>query len=411
MNIRSITAFHNAAYPLDNEALSTIGHVVFACHKALVAGGFTVQTARLATQPFPSFLQNMSSRQILTVSKALEEVSSTNHFDYVALGPIRLNDPAEYVDVIPHILKETENVFVCVEIANQLHGVDLSRIRATASAIQNIARLNGDGFANLRLAALANVGPWFPYFPAAYHGGGSPRIALAIEGADLMIAAIQKATSLREVRTQLIRLIESRAEQMESIVRQALENSGVAFQGIDFTLAPYPDDERSIGAALEQLGLPSFGMAGSLTVSAFLTDTLDRARFTRTGFCGLMLPVLEDSRLARRTAEGILHLSDLLFCSAVCGTGLDTIPLPGNIDQDKLTAILMDVAALALRLDKPLTARLMPLPGKEAGDPVIFDFEYFANSRVMDVEGDKLTGLLDRAKDIDIQPRRQASQS
>ena len=30
-------------------------------------------------------------------------------------------------------------------------------------------------------------------------------------------------------------------------------------------------------------------------------------------------------------------------------------------------ALLLDVAALALRLNKPLTARLMPIPGKKAG--------------------------------------------
>jgi uncharacterized protein (UPF0210 family) len=118
--------------------------------------------------------------------------------------------------------------------------------------------------------------------------------------------------------------------------------------------------------------------------ASLVMNAIEAAIFPRCGFSGLMLPVLEDSVLGRRVAEGALQISDLLLYSAVCGTGLDCIPLPGDVETDVLAAILLDVAALALRLDKPLTARLMPLPGKAAGDPVTFpDFEYFAPSRVM----------------------------
>jgi hypothetical protein len=94
--------------------------------------------------------------------------------------------------------------------------------------------------------------------------------------------------------------------------------------------------------------------------------------------------------LARHAAEGTLTVKDLLLYSAVCGTGLDTIPLPGDTTADQITALLLDLSALALRLDKPLTARLMPIPGKKAGDPTNFNFEYFANSRVMALEAEAL---------------------
>ncbi len=74
--------------------------------------------------------------------------------------------------------------------------------------------------------------------------------------------------------------------------------------------------------------------------------------------------------------------------------GLDTIPLPGSVSEEALAAVLLDVAMLASRLNKPLTARLMPLPGLAAGDPVSFDFPYFAGSRVMEVTGSRLDHLL-----------------
>jgi hypothetical protein len=178
-----------------------------------------------------------------------------------------------------------------------------------------------------------------------------------------------------------------------------------AFKGLDFTLAPFPQENASIGRALESLGVPAFGLPGSLFASAFLTDTLDRARFTRTGFNGLMLPVLEDSGLAQRAAENSLSVTDLLLCSAVCGTGLDVIPLPGDTNADQLYPLLLDLAALALRLNKPLTARLLPIPGKKAGDPTEFDFPYFANSRVLPLRSEKVSGALAGAEDVPLAPR------
>jgi uncharacterized protein (UPF0210 family) len=103
---------------------------------------------------------------------------------------------------------------------------------------------------------------------------------------------------------------------------------------------------------------------------------------------------LEDSTLAARTENGVLNITDLLLYSAVCGTGLDTLPLPGDTNSSQIAAILLDLAALALRLDKPLTARLMPIPGKVAGDLTSFDFEYFANSRVLSVCAEPLQNFL-----------------
>ncbi len=149
------------------------------------------------------------------------------------------------------------------------------------------------------------------------------------------------------------------------------------------------------------------GLSGSLAAAAFLTDTLDRASFTRTGFNGLMLPLLEDSTLAQRGAEGVLSVTDLLLYSTVCGTGLDTLPLPGDTSVEQLEAILLDIAALALRLNKPLTARLMPIPGKKAGEPTGFNFEYFANSKILEVPAKPLSGLLAGDEAITILPRKQ----
>jgi len=115
--------------------------------------------------------------------------------------------------------------------------------------------------------------------------------------------------------------------------------------------------------------------------------------------------VLEDATLALRASEGTLTVKDLLLYSAVCGTGLDTIPLPGDASAEQLASLLLDVAALALRLDKPLTARLMPIPNKKAGDPTGFDFAFFANSRVMALDSRDLHGPFGGSEAFSLRPR------
>jgi len=405
MNIRSITAFADVTYPLELTSVAKIGEAAKILREALQSAGFTVQTVRMAVQPFPAILGNKGPNKAVELAKDLHAIAFVHEMDYVSLGPVRLDDPAAYLEILLEILASTENVFASIEIASASQGIDLARIRRTAALIQRVATLGDDGFANLRLAALANVGAWSPFFPAAYHGGGAPRIALAMESADLAVRAVGEATSLEDARSRLIQSIEREAERINAVVTKTLKGTGIEFQGFDFSLAPFPEEARSIGKAVERLGLSAVGIYGTLMVSAFIADALDRAKFQRTGFCGLMFPILEDSILAAHASEGLLGITELLTYAAVCGTGLDTIPLPGDITEDILTGILLDTAALGLRLGKPLTARLMPLPGKVAGDPVEFDFPYFAQSRVLAVKAGVVGGLVAGEERVQILPR------
>ena len=163
--------------------------------------------------------------------------------------------------------------------------------------------------------------------------------------------------------------------------------------------SPEPSSAQSGASVAEPV------VADSVRVAELLPSAIEAADYLRVGFNGLLLPPLEDATLAKRAAEGVLSVNDLLMYSAVCGTGLDTIPLPGDSSSEQLSAILMDLAALALRLNKPLTARLMPIPGKKAGEKTEFDFDFFANSRVMAIDDELPSGLLARDEDIPIRRR------
>jgi hypothetical protein len=61
---------------------------------------------------------------------------------------------------------------------------------------------------------------------------------------------------------------------------------------------------------------------------------------------------------------------------------------------------------LAQRLDKPLTARLMPVPGKAAGEQTGFDFAFFANSRILVLEAQPLQRFLAGDETFVLRPRK-----
>jgi hypothetical protein len=129
-------------------------------------------------------------------------------------------------------------------------------------------------------------------------------------------------------------------------------------------------------------GFP-FGGPGTLAACAVITDVLKGLPVKICGFSGLMLPVMEDSTLARRAAEGRFNIDQLLLYSAVCGTGLDVVPLPGDTSEETLAAIIRDVAALSVKWRKPLSARLLPVPGKKAGETTSYVHPFMVNTKVM----------------------------
>jgi hypothetical protein len=395
MKIRSVTGFVTIdnAEPYE-KTIEAAGRVVREARAALEAVGLEVQTTRLATQPL-----SLLPGEPLDLATGLWPLCAEAGFEYLSLGPVLADEPGADLaplEAIPDMVRATDSVFAGVLVAQRGTGVNLEAIRRTARIVRDIAHSTDLGFGNLRLAMLANVGPNAPFFPAAYHDGGPPAVGVATESADLAVEALGVAGSLEEARVRLVTAIEMGARQIESAIWPLARKHCYRFTGIDFSLAPFPEEARSIGAAVERLGVDRFGAPGTLFAASFLTDCLRRAETPCCGFNGLMLPVLEDATLAGRSLENLFSVNDLLLYSAVCGTGLDTVPLPGDVSEEELAGILLDVTALALRLDKPLTARLMPVPRAKAGDLTEFDFAYFANGRILDTKGWGSRGLFER---------------
>ena len=401
MKIRSITYFCNPTYPLDIKVLQKAGKFLAKARSAYEAAGYEVQTTRLATIPFPRLLGADKIHKLPEYTNQIADLAKQLNIGYISLGPALPDMPRSY-DAVPDSIFISKDVFFSGVMADKTRGVDLAAIRACAEIIVRSATIEPNGFANLQFAALANVEAGAPFFPAAYHSQDKPAFAIATESADLAVSAFENALSIEEGRSNLVSEIEKHGKKLTEVAKSLR----VKFHGIDFSLAPFPDDAHSLGNAVEKMGVPRIGMHGSLAAAAILTEAVSRANIPLTGFSGFMQPVLEDSVLAKRAAEGTLTIKDALLYSAVCGTGLDTVPIPGDTTVEQIMPLLLDLSALALRLDKPLTARLMPIPGRKAGDETNFDFGFFVNSKVMPLDAEELQGPFSKSDSFYLLSRR-----
>jgi uncharacterized protein (UPF0210 family) len=386
MKIRSVTLGNNVTWPLSRGEFAKAQRFFSRARVLFGEADVEVQTVRLATQP----LQAMQAPP-LELAAAVETACREADVGYCSLGPAPLD-----AGLIAELIRSTSIVFTSLATAHA-GDVDFPAVRAAAGVVHRVAAGTERGFGNLRFAAAAHCGPNIPFFPVAYHDGGHPKFALALQCADLAVEAFSGSGTLVECQARLAEGLTAADRAISPVAKRLEREFAIEYLGADFSFAPFPREAESIGTAFQRLGLERFGAAGSLFVASLLTRTVKTAQLGRWGLNGLMLPVLEDAALAAGTNHGDFSVNDLLLYSAVCGTGLDTVPLPGDVTEDELAGIILDVSAMSVALDrKPLTARLLPVPGKNAGDRTDYDFEYFANGAVLPLKRLSPRRLLDR---------------
>jgi uncharacterized protein (UPF0210 family) len=399
MKVRSVTYFAPMTYPFDQGSIVAAGHFLSSARRLLEDVGLETQTLRLATPPFTEVLGDPDGSLVVEMARALESACTEQDIDYVSIGPVLVDRPDASLSPIyrlPEVLSHTQRVFAATSLASRQRGINLAAIQASAEVIQEVARTTPRGFGTMRFAALANCPPGSPFFPAAYHDDGPSQFAFATEAADLAVSAFENAHTLKEARRNLLDAFEAAAAQLMDVADRLVDEHNVRFGGIDFSLAPFPDQSTSVGTAIERLGIDRFGGSGTLFGAAFITDCLRQVNYPRCGYSGLMFSVLEDSTLAASADHQMYGVDSLLLYSTVCGTGLDTVPLPGDVGTDELAGMMLDVATVALVLNKPLTARLMPVPGLTPDQRTAFDFDYFVNARVFSVKSSGISQLLRR---------------
>ncbi|MFW9970038.1 MAG: DUF711 family protein [Candidatus Odinarchaeota archaeon] len=355
-----------------------------------------IDTKRIASQPLFSydtklFYEKNLKETLVDINNQflfLQDVFKDYGIDYFACAMMRADQIQELgifekllLNEVPKFIQNKRNFFTSLPVASTEKGINLAALRSGAQIIKALS--NPDPFNNLQFCISANVSPNTPFFPAAYHLSEKPGFSLALEMADEVIDVIDKSKSFKDAQLNLLAKFNEVYDNLTKIAEKAARSFDLEFKGIDFSPAPYPTIEKSIGTAIEKLGIDYFGANGTLTAIALIKNSIPTDKEKVVGFSGFMQPVLEDFILSKRLSEEKFNLDSLILFSTMCGAGLDVVPLPGDITERELFYILLDICTVSVILNKPLTCRLMPIPGKNSGDDVEFDFEYFAPTKII----------------------------
>ncbi len=355
-----------------------------------------IETKRICSQPLFSydnklFYEKNLKETLIDINdqlRFLQDLFNDYGINYFACAMMRADQIQELgifekllLNEVPRFIRNKRKFFTSLIVASTEKGINLAALKSGAKIISNLSE--PDPFNNLQFCVSANVRPNTPFFPAAYHLSEKPAFSLALEMADVVINVIEKSSSLKDAQHNLLKKFNEIYDTLTKIAEKLARNFNLEFKGIDFSPAPYPQVDKSIGTAIEKLGIDYFGANGTLTAIALIKNSIPVDKEKVIGFSGFMQPVLEDFILSKRLSENKFNLDSLILFSTMCGAGLDVVPLPGDITERELFYILLDICTISLILNKPLTCRLMPIPGKKSGDDIEFDFEYFAPTKII----------------------------
>lgn len=397
--VRAITAF--TVLPRDTtqwhgilaEAKAQCDTLAAACQ----AQGYTVQSVRIVSNPFGEYLDTGSlhdaAHGLAEIRRILNDLNQNGLRIRFAVGEARTD--AE-IALLPGLIAEYGDLCnACVNVPIDENGfLDNDLIWKSVAVVQEIARITPHGEGNFNFTVNFNCASYIPYFPAGYHcGERGNAVVFGLETPDLLAAALRglkkqpapHAAQMQAAFTAMKNALQYHIDRVQGIIAATPLAKGWTYIGMDTSAAPSKNC-TSMAELYRLLGVPYFGASGTVEASALLTRVFKAQENVQLqGFSGLMLAVTEDEGLAAATRAAQFDIRALLTYSSVCGIGLDTVPIPGDTDAEKIAAIMRDTGTMAFRLNKPLTVRLFPVPGLGAGDITPFESDDLCNCAVLAV--------------------------
>jgi len=353
--------------------------------------GIPVVNKRIAVSPIAVAGAPFSSGQLVNIAHTLDMSAKDVSVDFIG-GFSALVEKGftksdlALIEAIPEALSKTERVCASVNVASTRAGINMDAVylmgRAMKAAADRTAQ--SDGLACAKLCVFANIPQDIPFMAGAYLGVGEPGavINVGVSGPGVVRRAIDRARDADPTLAlgQLAEIIKRTAFKVtrvgELIGREVAALLDVPFGVADLSLAPTPNVGDSVGEIFQSLGLASIGVPGSTAVLALLNDAVKKggafASSSVGGLSGAFIPVSEDINISEAARRGFLSLEKLEAMTSVCSVGLDMVALPGNTSAETLAAIIADEVAIGVINRKTTAARLIPVPGKKAGEKAYF---------------------------------------
>jgi uncharacterized protein len=353
--------------------------------------GIPVVNKRISVSPMAVAGAPFNAEQMVAVAKALNEAATDTGVDFIGgfsalVEKGMAKGDRALIDALPQALTDTQRVCASVNVASTRAGINMDAVLLMGRKIKEAARLtaDSDGLACAKLCVFANIPQDIPFMAGAYLGVGEADavINVGVSGPGVVKNAIDRAVAAAPDLNlgQLADIIKNTAYKVtrvgELIGREVAQRLGIAFGVVDLSLAPTPNVGDSVGEIFQSLGLAAIGVPGSTVALALLNDAVKKggafASSKVGGLSGAFIPVSEDLNISRAAAEGHLSIEKLEAMTCVCSVGLDMVAIPGNTSEETLAAIIADEMAIGVINKKTTATRIIPVPGKKAGDHAFF---------------------------------------
>ena len=283
------------------------------------------------------------------------------------------------VDAIPEALGSTAKVCGFISLASSKAGINMRGVARIGTVIRELALQSENAIGAAKFVVFANPVSDNPFMAGGFHGvqEADNVLNLGISGPGVVrrvIAAAPRDLPLDEIAEIIKKTAFKITRAGELIGRELARTLGVRFGSLDLSLAPTTAMGDSVGRILEAMGLERVGTHGSTAALALLTDAVKKGGLMASGhvggLSGAFIPVSEDVGLSEAVQCGALTTDKLEAMTTVCSVGLDMIPVPGDTKTTTLSAIIADELAIGVMNNKTTAIRLIPVPGKKAGEMV-----------------------------------------
>ncbi|MGC8861666.1 MAG: PFL family protein [Armatimonadota bacterium] len=365
--------------------------LVRACESVSRRYGIPIVNKRVAVSPIADVAAGHSIddliRIAITLDKAAEEVGVDLIGGYSALVQKGMTESdRKLVESLPDVLSDTVRVCASVNAASTAAGINVDALLLLGKVWRDTAEktADADGFGCCKLSVFANIPEDNPFMAGAYKGIGEPEtvINIGVSGPGVIKRAVERliqsgrpcdlGSVAEEIKSTAFRVTRCG----ELIGREVARAVDASFGIVDLSLAPTSEVGDSVGEIFEAMGVRHVGGPGTTAALAMLNDAVKKggsfASSSVGGLSGAFIPLAEDSALARAAEAGHLSLEKLEAMTSVCSVGLDMIALPGDTSAETLAAIAMDELSIGVVNRKTTSVRLIPVPGKKAGDWAVF---------------------------------------
>ena len=367
------------------------GSLVDVCNDVGEMYGIPVVNKRIAVSPIGVVGGPFKPAQMVRVAEVLDRAAREVGVDFIGGFSCLVEKgmtpgDAALIEALPAALAKTKQVCASINVASSKAGINMDAVALMGRTIKKTAEATAaeDGLGCCKLVVFANIPQDVPFMAGAYLGVGEPDavINVGVSGPGVVRKAIDRAMAeekkpnLGELSEVIKRTAYKVTRVGEIIGREVARRLGVTFGVVDLSLAPSPQVGDSVGEIFQSLGLGSMGAPGSTAVLALLNDAVKKGgAFASShvgGLSGAFIPVSEDLNIAAAAGAGLLSLEKLEAMTSVCSVGLDMVPIPGDTSAETISAIIADETAIGVVNHKTTACRIIPVPGKKAGDKVFF---------------------------------------